>query len=119
NHPAEFASSGQARLALVGPESTLEERRTAALARLTEHDLARPLVDGGLTYYPAPIAGEVAWVFTGPAGAYHGMGRELLLAFPELLRDVYEPSLEPAARWIFAPYHGEAIPPASKLWGSS
>ncbi|MDP6947062.1 MAG: beta-ketoacyl synthase N-terminal-like domain-containing protein, partial [Myxococcota bacterium] len=65
-------------------------------------------------------AGEVAFVFTGPAGSYRGMGAELLLAFP-MLRErflLHNPAVRASAGWIFEP-EGPPPTPAQCLWGSS
>ena len=38
----------------------------------------------GVAFTDAPIAGELAFVFTGAAATYPGAGRDLLLAWPEI-----------------------------------
>jgi acyl transferase domain-containing protein len=68
----------------------------AALARIVA---AAPLADAlgselaaprpsplakGIYFAPAPMPGEVGFVFTPAAAAYQGMGRELLFALPDL-----------------------------------
>lgn len=74
------SAAGPARLVL----SAVDEAEHAALA-----DAARRwLTSGGeqpvgAAYRDAPVGGEVAFVFTNGSAAYPGMGRELMLAFPE------------------------------------
>ena len=66
------------------------------------------------------IGGELAFVFTGPAGSYRGMGAELLLAFPELRERILDRTqrVREAAGWV---YDGksEHPQPSQMLWGSS
>lgn len=71
--------------------------------------------------------GELAFVYTGPAGAYAGMGAELLLAFPWLLEDLDGDTrrcLAEAGGWIMSPERQaqrgpEAASAEEKLWGSA
>lgn len=65
--------------------------------------------------------GETAYVFTGPAGVYPGMGRELLCAMPHLV-DALRPqfgNLKEAVGWIYEPGATADRVPEDKLWGSS
>jgi len=50
-----------------------------------------------------PIEGELAFVFPGAAAAYHGAGRSLLMAFPDIVQDVVgrAPDFARPASWIF------------------
>ncbi|RLB45291.1 MAG: beta-ketoacyl synthase, partial [Deltaproteobacteria bacterium] len=71
-----------------------------------------------------PLGGELAVVFTGPAGAYPAMGREQVLAFPELVTELSTSCtcLGQAAGWVYDPEVQRAEPhltPHQKLWGSS
>ncbi|MGB0589602.1 MAG: beta-ketoacyl synthase N-terminal-like domain-containing protein [Myxococcota bacterium] len=80
------------------------------------------VIDPSLTVAPAGARrdGEVAFVFTGPAGSYRGMGAELLLAFP-FLRErflAHTPEAQKSAGWIFEA-EGPPPTPAQCLWGSS
>jgi acyl transferase domain-containing protein len=102
---SEESNSGPARLVMVVTgDATFESQRDiarAALARGAAAPLAdaAPLPDGrgsvpaaprssplakGIYYAPAPMPGEVGFVFTPAAAAYQGMGRELLFALPDL-----------------------------------
>ncbi len=56
----------------------------------------------GVYWCGAPLEGDLAFVFTGAATAYGGMGRELLLALPELGDRVLArfPSLASVADWL-------------------
>lgn len=71
---------GPARLALVTAED-LADRRAHARRWL----LGKEIQPRGAAYRDAPLAGETAFVFTNGSAAYPDMGRELALAFPELL----------------------------------
>jgi acyl transferase domain-containing protein/3-hydroxymyristoyl/3-hydroxydecanoyl-(acyl carrier protein) dehydratase len=112
--------SGPARLAVVAAHpDELREQLAKARARLA-HGENQPWSADGLAFRPQPVAGELAFVFAAPAGAYRGMGRELLLAFPELV-DRLAPRFRSMARtagWIYEPGAAE-VEPAAKLWGSS
>lgn len=58
------------------------------------------------------IAGDLAFVFPGAAAAYHGAGRSLLTAFPDIVRDVVgrAPDFALPASWIFAESARPAAP---------
>ncbi|HEX5760026.1 MAG TPA: 1-acyl-sn-glycerol-3-phosphate acyltransferase, partial [Thermoanaerobaculia bacterium] len=77
----------------------------------------------GIAFRAAPLAGELAFVFTGGGAAYAGMGRELLLALPELLdrlgrrmRDLATP-----AGWVYGRGADRAggFRLLDQLWGCS
>ncbi len=113
------SSHGPARLAIVAAgEEELASRRERARQAL--ESAADAFAMDGAYYRLAPVEGQLALVFPGAAAAYPGMGRTLLLAFPELLEQVTGrfPRLAGAARWIYDP--AAAAPDATqKLWGSS
>ncbi len=84
------SNAGPARLVIIAQgEITFEQQQAtarAALSRLGGTELAprpSPLAKG-IYWSPAPMPGEVGFVFTPAAAAYQGMGRELLLALPDL-----------------------------------
>ena len=111
--------SGPARLALVaGDDTELAERRREALESLSSPSTSRA---GDIIYRDAPLAGELAFVFTGAGATYRGMGRELLLAMPGLLDrlDRRMSDLPAAAGWVYDGANGKAPEPLQQLWGSS
>ncbi len=69
----------------------------------------------------APLDGEVAQVFTGAAASYHGMGRDLILAFPHLVDSFAErfDQLDEATRWMFHPDSNTPPTPLDKLFAAS
>ncbi|MEQ8556934.1 MAG: beta-ketoacyl synthase N-terminal-like domain-containing protein [Henriciella sp.] len=74
--------SGLSRLAFVASdEASLAAKRDVALAALKSGHA--PAGDG-IHYGAGPAAGDLAFVFTGAAAAYPGMGLGLFAAFPEL-----------------------------------
>ncbi|MCB9117196.1 MAG: beta-ketoacyl synthase [Caldilineaceae bacterium] len=93
------SNAGPARLVIVTQgDTTFEQQRATARAALS-HIAPRPsplapptprpsLLAKGIYWSPAPMPGEVGFVFTPAAAAYQGMGRELLLALPDLADDV-------------------------------
>jgi 3-hydroxymyristoyl/3-hydroxydecanoyl-(acyl carrier protein) dehydratase/malonyl CoA-acyl carrier protein transacylase len=113
------SAEGRAKLALVASgEAELEDRRELARQMLEAGD--SPWLDG-VYFQPGPVCGELALVFPGAAAAYRGMGRSLLLAFPELVDHLAEmsPGLLASAQWVFDPDDAREPGPAAKLWGSS
>ena len=56
----------------------------------------------GVYWCSTPIEGQLGFVFAAAAAAYQGMGRELLLALPELGERVVEkfPTLVRAQHWL-------------------
>lgn len=73
---------GPVRCSVVGDSrSTVDGLRSAAVQQLSSGEV--PTLPG-VAFADAPVAGELAFTFTGAAAAYPGAGRELLLAFPEL-----------------------------------
>jgi acyl transferase domain-containing protein len=116
------SNDGPSRLVLLATEAQL-------LAKAEE---ARRLIEGnvvaikglrladGIYFRERPIEGELGFVFTGPAGAYAGMGHDLLLAFPELTdRLTRFGALDDAFDWVFSNRDAAAISSNDKLWGAS
>jgi acyl transferase domain-containing protein/3-hydroxymyristoyl/3-hydroxydecanoyl-(acyl carrier protein) dehydratase/1-acyl-sn-glycerol-3-phosphate acyltransferase len=102
-------------------------RRSVTLAAV---DAPRPLwPDRPLELAPdsergPALGGELAFVYTGPAGAYPQMGAELLAAFPWLLEDLESEQracIGEAGGWIVDPTRSArgVIAPEEKLWGST
>lgn len=80
------SDAGPARLALVSKNETdLEDLRKQAARFLENNKEGNRSFGQGIYYCEAPLRGDMAFVFTGPAGDYPDMGRELFLAFPRLL----------------------------------
>ncbi|HQZ16234.1 MAG TPA: beta-ketoacyl synthase N-terminal-like domain-containing protein, partial [Vicinamibacteria bacterium] len=74
----------------------------------------------GAHFGEAKVEGEMAFVFTGPAGASRGMGSSLLLALPELADRVAKnwTGVRGDAGWIWE--EGDGHPSAEeKLWGAA
>jgi acyl transferase domain-containing protein/3-hydroxymyristoyl/3-hydroxydecanoyl-(acyl carrier protein) dehydratase len=78
------------------------------------------VLDEGAYFAERPLGGEVAFVFTGPAGAYPGMGRDLVQAVPELVDRVQArfTTLREAAGWIYFPPATPQPSPEERLWAS-
>ena len=113
---------GPARLVLFADdEQGLIERRAKALEALEGlADESDALTAPGIHYRRRPVGGELAFVFTGAAAAYPGMGRDLLLATPELHGPLGRRMGRAAdsASWV---YDGTADAPdvLHQLWGAS
>jgi acyl transferase domain-containing protein/3-hydroxymyristoyl/3-hydroxydecanoyl-(acyl carrier protein) dehydratase len=76
---------GAVRLAVVAREDAWDTRLAAALRALDERrsDTTGTLAPG-IYFRDSAVGGGVGCVFTGAAAAYPGMGRDLLLALPDL-----------------------------------
>ena len=96
-----------------GPGAAGHRRHAPAFARqvqaggdaLARKDLPAAGVQAlgkGIYWSPAPLEGELGFVFTPAAAAYGGMGRELFLALPELAGAVVEkfPCLAKTQSWL-------------------
>jgi acyl transferase domain-containing protein/3-hydroxymyristoyl/3-hydroxydecanoyl-(acyl carrier protein) dehydratase len=107
---------GAARLVIVCEDARFDDMRARALAHLQRGAPAGP----GIHFRERPITGELAFVFAGAGAAYHGMGRELLQHFPQLVDRLAERSkrLPSALAWAFADVDRQ--PSAlEQLWGAS
>jgi PfaB family protein len=108
----EESTSGPARLVIIAQgDATLDRQRTVAgeaLARMVAEKrplslTPRPaLLAKGIYWSPAPMPGQLGFVFTPAAAAYQGMGRELLLALPDLADEVVTrfPCLARTQAWL-------------------
>ena len=109
---------GPARLVLVAAGES-ERTDRAELAR--RWLLGGGPVPEGVAFREAPIGGQVAFVFTGAAAAYPGMGRDLALALPAQVRAVSArcSEVKSATDWIYGPGDGLPTHPLDQLWGTS
>jgi len=112
------SDTGPARLviAAAGPEQ-FAARASAARGWLRDGG-PRP---EGVAFRATPVHGEIAFVFTGAAAAYPGMGRELMLALPRQL-DAVEAragSLDLLAGWLFGGPERRPRHPLDQLWGAT
>ncbi len=78
-------------------------------------------LDDGVYLGRGAPAGELAFVFTGAAGAYPHMGRDLALALPELVDRfaARASAVRDAAGWVYSDDAGLQTTPMDKLWGAS
>jgi acyl transferase domain-containing protein/3-hydroxymyristoyl/3-hydroxydecanoyl-(acyl carrier protein) dehydratase/1-acyl-sn-glycerol-3-phosphate acyltransferase len=110
--------AGPARLVIVAVDAA----ELAARA-----DRARRWLDGGgpapegVAFRASPIEGEIAYVFTGAAAAYTGMGRDLTLAMPALAAAVNARcgEMDASTAWLYGPGDGAPKHPLDQLWGTS
>jgi hypothetical protein len=111
------------RVAIVAVGDAELDARVARAARLlASHDGSPQASLGeGIYFGNGALAGELAFVFTGPAGAYVSMGRELALALPELVDSLGArmATLRDAAGWLYEEATDYRPTAAQKLWGSS
>ncbi|MFC5055940.1 beta-ketoacyl synthase N-terminal-like domain-containing protein [Saccharothrix xinjiangensis] len=78
------SAAGPARLAVV----VRGDDREAVLRRACDWLDGRGVRPAGAAYRDRPVGGGTAFVYTNGAAAYPGMGRELVLALPELVEGV-------------------------------
>ena len=112
------SNSGPARLVLVAADELELNARADQARRWLEG--GGPIPEG-VAFREAPITGQTAFVFTGAAAAYAGMGRELALAFPKQVAAVAGrcTELKFATDWLYGPGDGNPKHPLDQLWGSS
>lgn len=112
---------GPCRLAFACAPGTAEIRRRAVLAALRAGQWRAGRVLDGAVWREQPVAGEVAFVFTGAAASYPAAQRELALAWPELVAATAR--LTPRAGHWCAPIFGgdleQARTPFAQLCGSA
>jgi len=112
--------SPPSRLVIVARPDALARKREEALTWLGEaaEDDTPP---DGVFYRREPVHGKTAFVFTGGASAYPGMGRDLVLAFPELRNRLHSRfrAVDEFADWIYRAAEDEAPTDYQKLSGSS
>ena len=120
-----IAASCRFRIAVTGDNAAQREdrvRQAFALLQGTTEPTTRTLAEG-IHLGCGPAQGELAFVFTGAAGAYADMGRDLALAFPGGVDGLAARahSLRDAAGWVYAGDAGAtaAATPSDKLWGAS
>ncbi|MGB3627775.1 MAG: beta-ketoacyl synthase N-terminal-like domain-containing protein, partial [Henriciella sp.] len=78
----EQAASGHLRLAITAEsDDALAARRQAAIGALKAGQAPQ---GNGIYFGEGPASGELAFMYTGAAAAYRGMGQGLFAAFPEL-----------------------------------
>jgi acyl transferase domain-containing protein/3-hydroxymyristoyl/3-hydroxydecanoyl-(acyl carrier protein) dehydratase len=117
--PRVFVYPGEdgSRLVIVAAgESELSRKRARARDALNSGNELDALASDGIYYRQAPLKGDLAFVFPGAAAAYHGAGRSLLMAFPDVVRQVIgrAPDFAPAAAWMLEKTVRPA-PPHEKL----
>lgn len=119
---------GWQRLAIVGESNDIETARLKALRNLQEDRLHDGWNLGGVFYRHRAVAFSdgadhptLAFAFTGAASAYPGMGRELLLARPELTSRIVSrmKNSHAAAGWAYNAEDSRASLPFYQLAGSS
>ncbi|WP_405163031.1 polyketide synthase dehydratase domain-containing protein [Nocardia sp. NBC_01499] len=98
--------SGPARLVVLAADPDQLAERTERAGRWLRGDASQP---SWAVFRERPIHGEIAFVYTGGAAAYPGMGQELALAFPQPVAELIAqcPPLVDAISWV---YDGDTRP---------
>src|SRR6185436_13774506 len=112
------SDEGPARLVIVASDLTERTTRIEQARQWLSRGGPPP---EGVAFRAKPVAGEVAFVFTGAAAAYPGMGRDLGLGLPEVV-DAVGARCDELKAWttsIFEPGDGTPSHPLHQLWGTS
>lgn len=117
----EPGQDGNYRCALVCYDHTREDERQKTIAffrNITTIDGLQQVEN--MLICPAPVEGKIATMFTGAASSYQGMGRDLILAYPELIRRSPQSSHETLGliRHAYDPEFNYADHPFEQLIGS-
>jgi len=112
------STHGPARIVVVAADATELASRSDQARRWLEGGGPVP---EGVAYRETPITGQTAFVFTGAAAAYPGMGRELAMALPRQVAAVAArcSEMKAATDWIYGPGDGQPTHPLDQLWGTS
>lgn len=112
---------GNIRLAIVGYPEEITELKRQAIYQLENNLLKDGLSYKGICYCEQAIQGQLAFVYTGAASCYQGMGKELLLMLPALLDHLNEKvgNIYPYIDWIYKDRSPESELPFYQLAASS
>ncbi len=118
------SDTGPARLVLVAKKTEQLEDLAGQSKILLEkkQNIKNISLGNGIYYHSRPVEGELAFVFTGPAGAYPRMGRDLYLAMPKIVEEVISRlglDARESARWMRDADNEEIQTPELMLWRSS
>ncbi len=117
------SATGSTRLVVVATgDAELQERLSFAEKALVRSDVIRNVtLAEGIYYSETDVGGEIGFVFTGAAAAYPGMGKELLLARPELSEHLahWNQHLESRAAWIYEEQDLSRVTTEQYLHGAS
>ncbi|MEU6253481.1 beta-ketoacyl synthase N-terminal-like domain-containing protein [Streptomyces sp. NPDC047043] len=115
------SDTGPARLVIVAANPEQLAARAGAARRWLAGESIRP---DGVAFRARPLEGEVAFVYTNGSAAYPGMGRELMLAFPEITAELASRCgpLADTVGWAYrpttpdGPAHGHVL---DQIWGAA
>ena len=112
------SDAGPARLVLVAADGDELAARADAAQRWLRRGGPPP---EGVAFRERPVDGELAFVFTGAAAAYPGMGRDLALGLPGLVDAVAArcEEMHRSTDWLYGPGDGTPAHPLDQLWGTS
>ena len=117
----EQGGAGPCRLVHVAADAAAHEQERPRLIKALSVEQPAYRLSRNAYFRSQPVVGEMALVFPGAAAAYPGMGRELLLALPELLEATMArfPALAYAQGWLDPANEAIMHDPAQVLLGSS
>lgn len=102
-------------------EARVAHARTLVAALPEETRVSFSTLEDGIYFGNTPMRGELSFVYTGAAGAYPHMGRDLALAMPDLVDSFTSRarSVRDAAGWVYTDDPTFDSTPLDKLWGAS
>lgn len=122
----EGASADRYRIAITaedgrGYDAKVATARALVSALPEETRVPFAILDEGIYFGNEPLRGELSFVYTGAAGAYPHMGRELALAMPGLVDSfaARARTVRDAAGWVYTDDPTFDSTPLDKLWGAS
>lgn len=116
------ADTGPARLVIVSTPDKLQEMKEHARGVIEKGDFKDHInLSRGIFYRDNPVRGETAFVFTGSAGVYHGIGREIMMAFPDFSDEIKRRfgSLDPMPSYFYNTDKSRQPDPEDMLWSST
>ena len=117
------SDTGPARLVLVDDDHTMfDELKQQSKKLLEKHKNSKNVYKKNIYFTLQPYKGELAFVFTGSAGAYSRMGHDLLLALPELAAEVISKfglNKDEKIQPLFGNNENESLKVEDMLWKSS
>lgn len=120
-HNQQSWQDNEFRVAIYAPDQKVYDKRLQQTISKLKDSSSSSQLGAGIYFGHQKVKGEVACVYAGPGGTYHNMGKDLLLAFPELLKRFHRYNfthIESAIGYLYHENQSE-ISPLDKLWGST
>ncbi len=115
------SESGSCRLAYFANPKDRQDVHKEANKILLKNNDKRRWSTGPVCFSREPVKGKIGFMFTGAASAYPDMGLDLMLAFPQLVRDICNSvdSIDEVMNWIINDHKNDLLNPLDQLYGAS